>query len=437
MNFRLMIVAVGLTVALVACGDDDSEGDPENQAENHESYEGPTYYGDIKPLMEEHCTDCHVADAVAPFPLQTYESVKATAPLSLTTMESGTMPPWPPADDCGSFQGHRGIDADAIDIFQEWIDGDFAEGDADDSNESDESALVTPEGTPDLTLDWGFEYEPDPGGDDGIDDYRCFVIEPELDEDTFVSLVHTRPDNLEITHHMLAYIATSDQDDEIAALEAEDDDPGFECFGGPRVTEPELLAGWAPGAEPLPYEDGHGVRLPEDARLIVQMHYNMQNDPEGTDRTEFDLYFVDDEEHPDPTELVLIPQADLDLHIDAGDAEAEAGNTGPSIPVDLTMHGIAPHMHLLGTEIRAEASTGDGDICLIDVPDWDFDWQGFYLYEEPLELTAPIETTLTCRYDNSADNQPPGRSPQDVTWGDGTYDEMCLMYYIVERPPGF
>lgn len=420
--------------------DDVESGDTASQdAEPEpEPYDGPTYHDDIAPMMQAHCTGCHVPDSVAPFALQSYEEVKATASASHVTMVEGTMPPWPPADDCGEFQGHRGISDQEIDLFEEWIDGGHVQGEPDaSSGEEIDSQVSGVDGDPDLTLDWGFDFKPDPPSDDGIDDYRCFVIDPEIDEDKFVNLVDTRPGNPELVHHMIAYMAPADQSDHIDALLAEDDQPGYECFGGPGFSDAEMLTGWAPGALPLPYKEGHGVRLAQGTQLVVQMHYNTLNDPDGTDRTEFDLYFVDEEEYPEPTELLILPLGAYDLFIEAGDPEAEAYAEGPEVPFPITLHGIAPHMHLLGTEIYVDTETGDGDMCLIDVPDWDFDWQGFFLYEESIELAPPVKTRLTCRYDNSADNQPPGRTPEDVYWGDGTYDEMCLVYFIIDRPPGF
>ncbi len=431
-------------VAAVACGDDDSPGEENesennsevNNTENHgEDYDGPTYYGDIEPMMQTHCTGCHIPDDIAPFPLETYEEVKATSAASHVTMTQGTMPPWPPDDECADFKDHRGMSAEEIETFADWMAADHPEGEPESGGGGHNANSVDIDGEPDTTLDWGFDYDPQPPGEDSIDDYRCFVIDPDIDEDKFVNLVHTRPDNAEIVHHMIAYSAPADSADELADLEGEDDRPGYECFGGPRVSDAMWLSAWAPGEVPTRFEDGHGIRLEEDDKIVVQMHYNMVNDPEGVDRTELDLYFLDDDE--DPTELTMVPLPATDLHLEAGDPEAEAYVEGPEIPLPITVHGIFPHMHLLGTEIRVNAKTNDGDVCLIDVPSWDFDWQGFYMYEEPIELAAPSTVEMTCVYDNSADNQAPGRTPQDVYWGDGTYDEMCLAIFVLELPPGF
>ncbi len=428
-------VVMALVVLLSACG---GNGEGTAGDGDGDEYQGPTYHSDIKPLMEAHCTGCHVQDSIAPFALETYEEVRDTAILSHATMTSGVMPPWPPSDDCGPpLQGHRAMESAEIALFKEWMDLGRVEGEPVGGQEPAGESENTLGRSPDLTLDWGFDYKPQPVGGDGIDDYRCFVVDPELEEDKFVSLVDTRPGNAEVVHHMIAYMATEEHADQIESLQAEDGREGYTCFGGPRLSNSEMLAGWVPGTQPVPYKAGHGVRMQAGSRLVVQMHYNTLNDPEGTDRTELDLYFVDEEEHPNPTELVMVPLAQGGLFVEAGDPDGVAYAEGPDIPLPIMLHGIAPHMHTLGTEILVEVDSGEEDMCLIHIPEWDFNWQGFYLYEEPFQLQPPAKTRMTCRYDNSAENQPPGREPQDVTWGDGTYDEMCLVYFIIERPPGF
>ncbi len=444
-NERAWVALAASGLLLAACGEgtaangDDNQANQANQANqsnqanaNQADYDGPTYYEHIQPLMQTHCTSCHVEDSIALFSLLDYDTVTATAILSHATMEAGTMPPWPPADDCGNFRGRRGMGDDEIALFREWIDLGMVAGDPDNAVTVEQELSGLPDRPADMVVDWGFEYTPQPVGD-GVDDYRCFVVDLELEEDAFVSLVHTRPGNPEQVHHMIAYMAPPSAAGNLANLEAQDGQPGYTCFGGPRVGA-EMLAGWVPGQTPAPYEEGHGVRIAAGTQLVIQMHYNTLNDPDGSDRTELDLYYVED---PNPTELVIVPLAHTGIFLPAGDPDVEESIVSDTIPLPIRLHGVAPHMHTLGTAIYVDASTGDGDICLVDIPDWDFNWQGFYLYEEPIDLTPPINTRMTCWYDNSPSNQAPGQEPRDVTWGDGTFDEMCLNYFIIERPPGF
>jgi hypothetical protein len=66
----------------------------------------------------------------------------------------------------------------------------------------------------------------------------------------------------------------------------------------------------------------------------------------------------------------------------------------------------------------------------VGIPAWDFSWQGAYPLEAPVVLAPSDELFLSCTWDNSAENQPivDGEvgAPRDVSWGEGTSDEMCL-----------
>ena len=399
-----------------------------------DEYDGPTYFGDIKPMMLAHCTECHMPGGIAPFPLQNYEEVKAVSAASHLSMVHETMPPWPPNDDCADFKDSRGMTTAEIDLFEEWMDAGHPKGEPSAETEDVTQPSINL-GEPDVILDWGVSYRPTPPNENSIDDYRCFVVDPELDEDKFVNLIHTRPDNDKVVHHMIAYTAPASSAEQIAQLEAEDDRPGYECFGGPRVSNNRWLSAWAPGEVPTPFAEGAGIRLEKDTKIIIQMHYNTVNDPEGTDQTQVDLHFLDLDKYPEPTELVIIPLADTDLFVAAGDPEGSTTMSAPQLPLTITVHGVFPHMHVLGTSITLTAETNDGHVCLMDVPNWDFGWQGFYMYEEPIALPPMARVEQTCYFDNSASNQAPGQTPRDVYWGDGTYDEMCLSVIIAELPP--
>jgi hypothetical protein len=63
-------------------------------------------------------------------------------------------------------------------------------------------------------------------------------------------------------------------------------------------------------------------------------------------------------------------------------------------------------------------ATGSAE-CVGDVPRWDFNWQLFYFYREPLTLRAGDRMRVTCTFDTRSRTEPtlPG-------WG--TQNEMCL-----------
>lgn len=388
-----------------------------------------SYHANVRPLLEANCTQCHYEGGIAPFPLTTYEEVAPLSGIIMSAVESELMPPWPPADGCGDFKYERTLDEAEKQVLRDWIANDKPEGNPDDYNPPQMDAPDL--GPVDWTADIGVEYTPNPP-EGGIDDYRCFIIEHDFTEDQFMNAFQVRPGDISTVHHVLFWQIDGG---ELATARGKESAPGegYTCFGSAGVgDETGLIGGWVPGALPLQFGEGQGMRIPSDSFIVVQIHYNTINGS-SPDRTEIDMWFTDG---PATTPLGMYPLPDTDLFVAAGDANGVAGNsvTLPAL-IDniggIDVYGVVPHMHTLGTSIKVSAD----DRCLIDVPDWDFNWQGFYLFKEKINLSGGTTLNLECRYDNSMENQPMGRTPQDVRWGEGTYDEMCLNYFITEEIP--
>ncbi len=131
----------------------------------------------------------------------------------------------------------------------------------------------------------GGEYEPAaPKG--GTDDYRCFLADPGLTADSFITGVAFLPGNPAVVHHSILFRVEPDQIDAAQAKDAADPRPGWECFGGPGLptqTKDPLdgldaapwLAGWAPGGRENVFAEGFGVPVSAGSRIVVQMHYNL------------------------------------------------------------------------------------------------------------------------------------------------------------------
>jgi hypothetical protein len=72
---------------------------------------------------------------------------------------------------------------------------------------------------------------------------------------------------------------------------------------------------------------------------------------------------------------------------------------------------------------------------VLRIDEWNFDWQGGYTLREPLRVGPDDTLRISCTWDNSAENQPvvdgAVLEPQDVVWGEGTTDEMCLSVMYV------
>jgi hypothetical protein len=96
---------------------------------------------------------------------------------------------------------------------------------------------------------------------------------------------------------------------------------------------------------------------------------------------------------------------------------------------------ITPHMHLLGHDIEVTATRPDGTrVELIQIRDWDFNWQETYPFQSPVPLPRQTRIEVLAHFDNSEDNPAnPFRPVQPVRWGESTDEEMCIAF--VEMVP--
>ncbi|HEX2616088.1 MAG TPA: hypothetical protein VHL57_01035, partial [Flavobacteriales bacterium] len=96
-----------------------------------------------------------------------------------------------------------------------------------------------------------------------------------------------------------------------------------------------------------------------------------------------------------------------------------------------TITSVGPHAHLLCQRMKSFAVTPSNDtVPLIDIPHWDFHWQGLYDFRKPIFLPTGTVLHGEATYDNTADNdENPNDPPAWVTLGEATTDEMMLFYF--------
>jgi len=417
--FAVVIVFGALAgPAAIGCADDERSAVPPASS-------GPTWHKDVQPIIEDHCQGCHVSGGIAPFALTTYEEASAHAAEIVFLTQAGLMPPWPPDDSCRPIQHSRALAAADLATLAAWQDAGKPLG-----NLADARAPLAPvePPVPDLRLAMAQRYLPD---QTVSDDYRCFIVDPGLEEDRFVTGFAVYPGNHAVVHHVLVYAAEPADLAAVMALDGADGRPGYTCYGGPGVDDGSPIGGWAPGVAPIRFAAGTGIKVAAGSRMILQLHYNTTNAPGADDRSEVGLFLA-----PVGSQLLEAINAPLrpdEINVRAGDPDGVA-EVVQDLPFAGRVYSVAGHMHGRGTRMTARLTHADGsEDCVLDIPDWDFHWQGTYQFVTPLEVVAGDKVTLTCHYDNSAAGQPRGpdgrpTAPADLHWGEKSSDEMCLLY---------
>jgi hypothetical protein len=169
--------------------------------------------------------------------------------------------------------------------------------------------------------------------------------------------------------------------------------------------------------------EGTGFYLAKGADVILQLHYH-RNGRVEKDRTSVGLYFAKKPGYHHLQGLTLPGQF---VAIPAG---VERYRVEGSILVrqDCQLHGVMPHMHLLGRTIKVTMLPPQGPPrTLVTIQDWDFNWQETYYFREPIAVKAGTRFEVEGIYDNTAKNpNNPNHPPRAVFAGVETTNEMCV-----------
>lgn len=448
---RSRLITLGLSItSTFGCGSDDEPA----TSDVGRTDQTVTYYDDVVPILENKCLQCHRDGGIGPMRLDDYATAKSYAKAMRSATASRAMPPWGATSDgtCGSFTDDLSLSDAQIATISQWANSGAAEGKKRTITLPTVSALAdsVPYATP------TFAPEIQGGVLAEFDEYRCFELDPAITTPMFATGYQVEPGTPSIVHHVLAFVvdpvaAASDgsgltnqqQIDALHATSPERD--GWPCFGmaGTAVSVKSVPVSWAPGQNVVTYPGDSGILIKPTDRLVLQVHYNLADTQSRgkTDRTVVNLRLAAQVENigvfalPDPF-LRSLGNADGPVTLEPGQASTEYTwqlsvaqlGFGTSIPNDLQLRAVGPHMHQRGRKYRMSILDPAGvATCGVDVQAWDFHWQRLYTYEQPRPVTGDTSIRVTCDYDTSDTTEP-------VSPGWGTRNEMCLALLYFTAP---
>jgi peroxiredoxin len=370
-----------------------------------------TYASQIVRLVDKHCVRCHREGQIAPFALTTYDDVTAWAETMREVMDDGRMPPWHANPKYGHFVNDAHMTVEEKQLFRQWVDNGMPEGNPADLPEPTTYADGWQIPTPDLVVS-----VPQPFNvpAKGTVEYQYFYADTKFDHDTWIRGAEVRPTNHAVVHHVLVFYLPPGQD-EIRA-----EDPLFNA-----------IAAFAPGMPSGLWPEGYARLVPAGSKLVFQMHYT-PNGSEQIDQTEVGLVFADPSVEQKEVRMAVAANTDLRIPPQDGSFHIVAGY---DFKHDAILHSVMPHMHYRGKAFRFTANyPDDKKEILLDVPQYDFNWQNVYTFTEPKRM--PKGTVVMCDgyYDNSEENLSNPDPSKEVRWGDQTWEEMMLGVLIVSTP---
>ncbi len=322
------------------------------------------------------------------------------------------------------------------------------------------------------------------------DDYRCqvHIVDDPEGNGTWLSGYQFRPDETRVVHHAITYVVPPEALDEINEKSGADGRPGWTCFAASGLQTEGIwrIGGWAPGRQATVYPEGYGLFIPAGYMIVNQIHYHFDHDAppdasklvlqEATAEEVASIVSIAGSSYLTPAEVPCTPAEQAladerertidgyrnlckrsevitevgekyglrasfipDFMINScggtlDDYDNLDGTVGHS-SCDLaarnpgTIFTVAAHMHEFGHAYRMTLNPDTpNEKVLLDIPDWDFEWQLAYDLVEDISLGPDDNIRFECWWDRTRVHMP---EPRYITWNEGTFDEMCFSTIIV------
>ena len=375
-----------------------------------------TYTKHIAPILNARCVECHRTGEIAPFELSNYKQAAAWSETIAEVVRENRMPPWHADPKHGKFLNDRRLTDTEKSQIADWVKAGAPEGDPAD--------LPTPPvfaetgwqlaRKPDLVVN--MRPRPFDVPAEGTVKYQYFIADSGLKEDRWIESVEVQPGNRAVVHHILVFaIKPGSAGEDIAG--------GVQGF----------LAAYVPGLRALPYPEGMAKKIPAGSRLVFQIHYT-PNGSKQTDMSKIGFNFVDASKVKFEVRTTSVAGRQINIPPGADNHPVEATR---ALPADARILTFMPHMHLRGKAFMYEAILPDGKKeILLDVPQFDFNWQTSYRLAEPKSLPKGTKIHAVAHYDNSEKNLSNPDPSKTVHWGDQTWNEMMIGYFDVAVPKG-
>jgi polyisoprenoid-binding protein YceI len=255
--------------------------------------ESPSFEQAVQPILEANCVSCHGTGQMAGshLPLDDAGDAQAISDGLKTVTQTRYMPPWPASDEGVPLAHEARLSDDELATLADWSDA----GGVLDVPAS--TKLVAPKAVEQLEprKDLVPERPPYEGSKENVNDYRCFVLDLDLDEPMFLTGYQFEADVIEQVHHSQIFHITKEQRANATKVDGVDGKPGWSCYAGPALRgrspnsvpgrtldlkdagftgQNDLLAAWVPGQLPVIFPDRSGVYLQPGDALVLQLHYN-------------------------------------------------------------------------------------------------------------------------------------------------------------------
>jgi hypothetical protein len=415
-----------------------------------------TFTEHVAPILYNNCTVCHRPGGNGHFALVTYEDARKTAGAIAYVAKERLMPPWPADPHYMEFSGQQLLTEKEIQILEKWAKEGAPQGPLEKQPTLPKYPTGSMAGTPDLRI----PVQPYFLKGNSPDKFLLVKVPYELPADTFASLIEFVPGSKNVVHHVNGDMVKYDFEKKADVMAGErvvnmEEDTSslkraYEKLGLPNDdgTYPVLqksVVNYLPGVTGQMYPAGiGGYKLPrKGAFLLNDLHYGFTNKDDISDSSYINVFFSKTPPKRPAQEFQLgtlgVAPVEPDLIIPPDVIKQVYSRF--TVPFDISVLTVNPHMHLLGKSFKAYALQPNGDtIRLISIPRWDFNWQYFYTYKKMVKIPKGSIMVAEGVYDNTRQNlNNPFSPPQLVRDRNGSMkatDEMFqfIVTYLPYQP---
>ncbi len=369
--------------------------------------DAPTFSRDVAPIFFDRCGPCHRPGQIAPMSLLSYTEARPWAKSIARAVRSRDMPPFSGESDHYVWANDISLTDEQITTITNWVEQGAPEGDP--------AQLPA---VPHFEDDWSLG-EPDyvitldridvPA--DGEDLFPKQIKEIDIDETRWVRAIEYLPGDRRVSHHsMSTYRAPAGSGDQGSGI----------------------LAIWTAGMPPFVFPEGMGRLIYPGTKVLFDQHYHPMGEA-ASDITRVGLYFGEGELKK---QVATLQVTNTGMRIPPGaDHHAETAHT--LFDQDMQILALSPHMHVRGKAMRYELTHPDGTReTLLDVPDYDYNWQWLYYPTEPIEVPAGSRLDVTAVWDNSANNPANPDPTREILFRGDTFNEMFVAFIEVVQKDG-
>jgi mono/diheme cytochrome c family protein len=402
------ITVLALTVLFWPLGFADGSG------RTAESLSGQvTFTKDIAPILYNNCAECHRPNEIAPMSLMNYREVRPWAKSIKERVLDRSMPPWFADPKYGHWENDPRLSQKEIDTIVSWVEAGAPKGEDKDLPPVPKFPEGWTIGKPDVVLEMPEEFTVPA---EGTVPYLYFTMPTGFTEDKWIQAMEIRPGNRAVVHHVIAYAQ----------------DPNVKTGGGEFQRGRVHLGGITPNKTGISYGPGYARLIKKGSNIVFQMHYTT-NGAVTRDRTRIGLVFA---KEPATKVLQTGNAANARFAIPPGDPNYEV-RSSTTFKDDVLITSFMPHMHVRGKSFTYTAVYPDGrSEILLNVPEYDFNWQLTYIPKEPILLPKGTKLDCVAHFDNSPRNKFNPDPTQTVRWGDQTWEEMMIGWYTYTTDTG-